>query len=181
MTVALERPTTAPPVREFTVADLGPVEAHMRAMLPEVGGYDPRLHADVDDVVGTYLARPDRVLLVSTDPDGTVLGTASVRPGGPNPAYVPAWLTERYAARSVGQVCRVWVAPTARRRGVGQGLARAAVTWARSRFDVVCLHTNASVPGALAFWRAFPGLVEVFDARPDPYSTVHFEVCASRR
>ncbi|GAB3305863.1 hypothetical protein GCM10027511_18340 [Hymenobacter humi] len=46
------------------------------------------------------------------------------------------------------------------------------------RFDVVCLHTNASVPGALAFWRAFPGLVEVYDARPDPWSTVHFEVAA---
>jgi hypothetical protein len=33
------------------------------------------------------------------------------------------------------------------------------------------------VPGALAFWRAFPGALEVHDARPtDPWSTVHFEV-----
>lgn len=181
MTVALERPTVvrpSPTVQVAGPADLVAVEAHMRAMLPELGGYDPRLHSDVDDLAGTYLGQRDRVLLVATDLEGGVAGTASVRPGGPRPDSVPRWLAERYASRSVGQVCRVWVAPTARRRGVGQALAGAAIGWATGRFDVVCLHTNASVPGALDFWRAFPGVVEVHDSRPDPYSTVHFEVAS---
>ncbi len=35
---------------------------------------------------------------------------------------------------------------------------------------------NAAVPGALDFWRRFPGAVQVHDARPDPWSTVHFEI-----
>ncbi|MFC5064747.1 GNAT family N-acetyltransferase [Actinomycetospora atypica] len=183
MTVALERPTAirlSPTVQVAGIADLPAIEAHMRAMLPELGGHDPVLHADVDDLARSYLGHRDRVLLVAVDPDGSVAGTASVRPGGPRPEFVPRWMAERYASRSVGQVCRVWVAPTARRRGVGQALAGAAIRWATERFDVVCLHTNASVPGALDFWRAFPGVVEVHDSRPDPWSTVHFEVCAPR-
>jgi hypothetical protein len=44
---------------------------------------------------------------------------------------------------------------------------------------VVCLHTDASSPGALDFWRAYPAAVEVFDARPDPWDTVHFELDAA--
>jgi GNAT superfamily N-acetyltransferase len=174
MTVALGRSTVRPAV----AADLPAIERHMRAMLVELGGHDPRFHTDVDDLAGAYLGQADRVLLVSFADDGSVAGTASVRPGGPQPEFVPDWLAARYASASVGQVCRVWVAPSARRGGVGRTLARAAVDWAVSRFEIVCLHTNASVPGALAFWRAFPGLVEVFDARPDPWSTVHFEVAA---
>ena len=183
MTAGLERPTAvrpSPTVQVVGPADLAAVEAHMRTMLVELGGYDPVLHADVDDLAGTYLGRDDRVLLVAFDAAGAVAGTASVRPGGPRPEYVPPWMAQRYATRSVGQVCRVWVAPSARRQGVGQALAAAAVRWASERFEVVCLHTNASVPGALAFWRAFPGLVEVYDARPDPFSTVHFEVASPR-
>ncbi len=43
-------------------------------------------------------------------------------------------------------------------------------------YDPVCLHTNAAVPGALAFWTGFPGAVLVHDARPNPWSTVHFEI-----
>jgi hypothetical protein len=35
---------------------------------------------------------------------------------------------------------------------------------------------DASSPGALDFWRAYPAAVEVFDARPDPWDTVHFEL-----
>ncbi len=174
MTVAVGKPT----VRPAGVEDLPAVERHMRAMLMELGGHDPRFHTDVDDLAAAYLGQSDRVLLVSYAEDGTVAGTASVRPGGPQPEYVPAWLAERYATASVGQICRVWVAPSARRGGYGRTLAQAAVDWAVPRFDVVCLHTNASVPGALAFWRAFPGLVEVYDARPDPFSTVHFEVAS---
>ena len=37
------------------------------------------------------------------------------------------------------------------------------------------LHTDASVPGAEAFWRSLPTR-EVYDGRPDPFHTVHFEI-----
>jgi hypothetical protein len=60
---------------------------------------------------------------------------------------------------------------------VGRRLATAAARWALAEgYDPVCLHTNAAVPGALAFWAGFAGAVLVHDARPDPWSTVHFEI-----
>jgi GNAT superfamily N-acetyltransferase len=155
----------------------------MRRMLAdELGGYDPALHADVDDLRGYYLETAGRALLVCTDDDQgadpLVMGTATVRPGGPSAEYVPQWLWQRYAQAATGQIGRVWVDRRHRRRGVGRALALTAVRWATEYgYSPICLHTNASVPGALAFWRAFPGAMEVFDARPtDPWSTVHFEV-----
>jgi GNAT superfamily N-acetyltransferase len=162
---------------------LAAVERHMRSMLErELGGYDPALHADVDDLAGSYLGRPGWALLVAEDADGTIAGTASIRPGGPAPQYVPAWLAQRYADGRTGQVCRVWVDPGHRRTGVGRALALAAMRRAVAEgYDPVCLHTNASVPGALAFWRTFDEIVEVHDARPDdPWSSVHFEVDPAR-
>lgn len=157
--------------------DLPAAETHMRRVLAdELGGYDPRFHTDIDDLAGTYVDVPGRALLL-VEVDGAVAGTATVRPGGPRPDLVPARLAHRYAGPAVGQVCRVWIAPRHRRRGVGRALATAAVRQAVAEgYDLVCLHTDASVPGALAFWRAFPGAVEVYDARPDPWSTVHFEI-----
>ena len=177
MTLALAPPVVRAARRE----DLPAVAAHMRGMLErELGGYDPRLHADIDDLAGTYLGATGTRLFVGTveGPDGPVLaGTASVRAGGPKPRFVPAWLTERYDGRRVGQVCRVWVDPAQRRLGVGRRLAVEAARWAfGAGYETVCLHTNASVPGALAFWTSFPGAVLVHDARPDPWSTVHFEL-----
>lgn len=155
----------------------------MRRMIAEdIGGYDPLLHGDVDDLRGYYLETPERALLVCAEEVAggatVVWGTATVSPGGPSAKYVPRWLSERYAHAPTGQVGRVWVARRSRRRGVGRALALAGVRWATEfGYSPVCLHTNASIPGALAFWRAFPGAVEVFDARPaDPWSTVHFEV-----
>jgi GNAT superfamily N-acetyltransferase len=172
----------APPVvRAVRPEDLPAVARHMRGMLErELGGYDPRLHADIDDLAGTYLRTPGTRLLVchTEGPDGPlVAGTASVRAGGPKAQFVPSWLARRYEGRRVGQVCRVWVAPEHRRLGVGRMLATEAARWALGAgYDPVCLHTNASVPGALAFWSSFPGAVLVHDARPDPWSTVHFEI-----
>lgn len=172
----------APPVvRAARREDLPAVSHHMRAMLErELGGYDPRLHADIDDLAGTYLGvRGTRLFVCLVDgPEGPALaGTASVRAGGPNPQFVPSWLTGRYEGRRVGQICRVWVDPGHRRLGVGRMLAVSAARWALTDgYDPVCLHTNASVPGALAFWTSFPGATLVHDARPDPWSTVHFEI-----
>jgi ribosomal protein S18 acetylase RimI-like enzyme len=169
-------------VRLAKPADLPAVEAHMRRMLAdELGGHDPALHADVDDLRGYYLGSPARALLVCTREiagRSEIAGTAVVRPGGPAAHHVPDWLSRRYDDAGTGQIGRVWVDPGHRRRGVGQALALAGARWAfAAGYSPVCLHTNASVPGALAFWRAFPGAVEVHDARPtDPWSTVHFEV-----
>ena len=175
--------TARPTVRPAIPADLPAIEVHMRRLLAEeLGGYDPALHADVDDLAAAYLGSDTRALLLCTREipgEGEVVaGTAVVRPGGPSAAYVPAWLWQRYADSPTGQIGRVWVDRRHRRHGVGQALALAAAQWAFDHgYSPVCLHTNASVPGALSFWRAFPGAVEVHDARPDdPWSSVHFEV-----
>lgn len=164
-------------VRHARVTDLAAAEAHMRRTIDrEFGGYDARFHTDVDDLAGHYLAAPGRALLVA-EVGGRVAGTATVRAGGPKPEFVPAWLARRYADRRAGQICRVWVDPSLRRLGLGRALALAAARRAVAEgYDPVCLHTNASVPGALAFWSSFPGAVLVHDARPDPWSTVHFEI-----
>jgi GNAT superfamily N-acetyltransferase len=187
-TVPGTAPTSAsrairPSVRLATRHDLPAVEIHMRRLLAdELGGYDPALHADVDDLAGSYLASDTRALFVCTREvpgvGDVVAGTAIVRPGGPSAQYVPRWLWQRYADSPTGQLGRVWVDRHHRRHGVGRALALAGAVWALDRgFSPVCLHTNAAVPGALPFWRAFPGAVEVFDARPDdPWSSVHFEV-----
>jgi hypothetical protein len=48
-------------------------------------------------------------------------------------------------------------------------------------FRTICLHTNARVPGAEAFWRSLP-VTEIHDARgADPtqtaqFQTIHFEL-----
>ncbi|GLZ48452.1 hypothetical protein Acsp06_46370 [Actinomycetospora sp. NBRC 106375] len=170
-TVTLARPDQLPAI-----------ERHMRGMLErELGGYDPALHADVDDLAATYLDRPGWALLVAVDAAGELAGTASVQAGGAAPENLPDWLAARYAAGVTGQVCRVWVDPEHRRGGFGRALALAAIEQAVVEgYDPICLHTNASVPGALAFWRSLDEVVEVHDARPDPWSTVHFEVDRTR-
>jgi GNAT superfamily N-acetyltransferase len=174
-------PEVGTAVRLARPGDLPAAEAHMRRTIDrEFGGYDPRFHTDVDDLAGRYLAPPGRALLVA-EVDGRLAGTATVRPGGPAPEFVPRWLADRYADRHVGQVCRVWIDPAQRRRGLGRALGLAAARWALAEgYDPVCLHTNAAVPGALAFWSSFPGAVVVHDARPDPWSTVHFEIDPTR-
>lgn len=76
----------------------------------------------------------------------------------------------------MGRIGRVWVAPGTAGSVWGDG-SRPRPRGGRSpRATIVCLHTNAAVPGALAFWTGFPGAVLVHDARPDPWSTVHFEI-----
>lgn len=172
-----------PSVRLATPADLPAIEVHMRRLLAEeLGGYDPALHADADDLEGAYLTSGTRTLLVCAREvagEGEVVaGTAVVRPGGPSAHYVPDWLWQRYADAPTAQLGRVWVDRGHRRCGVGRALALAGARWALDHgYSPVCLHTNAAVPGALAFWRAFPGSVEVYDARPtDPWSSVHFEI-----
>lgn len=157
--------------------DLAEAEAVMREVLrSDLGGYRPQWHRDLDDLEGAYLRRPGCALLVARDAAG-VVGTAAVKPcmlaSPPN----PEWLAVEYNQPDVCQLVRVWVAAGARRRGVGRALTERAVAWGvgSGRYRRVYLHTDASVPGAEAFWRSLPTR-EVHDARPDPFHTVHFEL-----
>ncbi|MFN2533641.1 MAG: GNAT family N-acetyltransferase [Pseudonocardiaceae bacterium] len=114
--------------------------------------------------------------------DGTFAGTTTVKPGGPATPPAPTWLGQRYSAQPTGQLARVWIVRELRRRGIGRALVTAATQWALGpgEYTLVCLHTDASSTGALDFWRAYPAAVEVFDARPDPWNTVYFELDPSR-
>jgi GNAT superfamily N-acetyltransferase len=162
--------------------DLDACRAHMRRVLAEdLRGYHEHWHRDIDDLAGTYLDRPGWALFVA-ECDQAFAGITVVKPSGPASPGTPAWLARRYATWHTGQLARVWIVREQRRRGVGRALATAAARWALGPggYEFVCLHTDASSAGALDFWRAYPAAVEVFDARPDPWDTVYFDLDAAR-
>ena len=68
------------------------------------------------------------------------------------------WLAERYNGPTIAQLLRVYIARSHRRRGVARGLVTSARHFVASAggYETIYLHTNASVPGAEAFWRAMP-------------------------
>ncbi|MBT0771865.1 GNAT family N-acetyltransferase [Kineosporia sp. J2-2] len=169
-------------IRPATAADLAGAAACMREVLEtDLGGYTERWHQDLDELEATYLQAPRAALFVavgtSGDGEEVVLATTAVRPcllaSPPN----PAWLAGRYNRPDVCQLVRVWVRPRARRRGLARRLVAEAARWATGAggYGTVYLHTDTGVPGAEAFWRSMP-TVEVLDARPDPWNTVHFEL-----
>ncbi|MDG4803743.1 GNAT family N-acetyltransferase [Micromonospora sp. WMMD980] len=160
-------------------ADLQAAEAIMREVLhTDLGGYLPQWHHDIDDLEATYLRTPGSVLLVARDVTG-VVGTAAVRPCRLASPPNPDWLAQEYNQPDVCQLVRVWVVSRARRCGVGRALTERAVAWSvgPGGYRRVYLHTDASVSGAEAFWRSLPTR-EIYDERPDPFSTVHFEIDA---
>jgi GNAT superfamily N-acetyltransferase len=169
-------------VRMACQDDLVVCEAHMRRVLDEdLRGYHARWHRDIDDLAGTYLNRPGCALFVA-ELEGAFAGTTTVKPGGPASPPAPSWLADRYAGEHTCQLTRVWIVRELRRRRVARALVTAATQWALGPggYTVVCLHTDASSPGALDFWRAYPAALEILDARPDPWDTVHFEIDATR-
>lgn len=162
-------------------ADVAEAEQVMRTVLEEdLGGYQPQWHTDLDDLAAAYLVDPRRTLVLARV-DGRIVGTAGVRPCQLSSPPNPDWLVRRYSDPTVCQLVRVWIASSARRRGVGRALVREAVEWARKSggYSTVYLHTDASAPGAEAFWRSLP-TVEVYDARPDPFNCVHFQLDADK-
>ncbi|MBT8227663.1 MAG: GNAT family N-acetyltransferase [Dactylosporangium sp.] len=164
-------------VTPATPADLAEAEQVMReVLLRDLGGYRPRWHRDLDDLEMSYLRSPGCALLVAREVSG-VLGTAAVRPCSLASPPNPEWLVREYNQPDVCQLVRVWVATAARRLGVGRALVERAVAWSLGPggYRRVYLHTDASVPGAEKFWRSLPTR-EVLDQRPDPFSTVHFEI-----
>lgn len=164
-------------VRPATRTDLDDARAVMRAVLDaDLGGYQARWHADLDDLGATYLDGSGRQLFVARDERG-VLGTSAIRPCELAVPPNPQWLADEFNRPDTCQIVRVWVAGTARRRGVARALVEASVAWAvgPGGYARVYLHTDAGVPGAEAFWRSLPTRV-VHDCRPDPFNCVHFEI-----
>ncbi|OJF10992.1 acetyltransferase (GNAT) family protein [Couchioplanes caeruleus] len=158
-------------------ADLVEAETVMREVLrTDLGGYRAQWHRDLDHLEAAYLRRPGCALVVARD-EGGIVGTAAVKPCLLATPPNPDWLAREYNQPGVCQLVRVWVAAGARRRGVGRALAERAVGWSvgPGGYRRVYLHTDASVPGAEAFWRSLPTR-EVHDDRPDPFHTVHFEI-----
>jgi GNAT superfamily N-acetyltransferase len=157
--------------------DLVEAEAVMREVLSaDLGGYRPQWHHDIDDLEAAYLRSPGCALVLARA-ETRVVGTAAVRPCALASPPNPGWLAHEFNRPHVCQLVRVWVTAGARRRGVGRALVKRTVAWAvgPGGYHRVYLHTDASVPGAEAFWRSLPTR-EVHDARPDPFNTVHFEI-----
>jgi GNAT superfamily N-acetyltransferase len=165
-------------VRPATAADVPAARALMMRVLDEDLGYGfrPEWHGDLADLAAAYLHTPGQALFLAHDGDGTLLGTTAIKVGGPRS---PQLLVDRYAGRPVGQLARVWVLAEHRRRGAARALVAAATRWAVTEggHATVCLHTDAAVAGAEAFWRSMP-VREVLDERVpgQAMQTIHFEV-----
>lgn len=158
-------------------SDLDEVAGLMRLVLDhDLGGYQERWHRDIDDLAKAYLQAPGAAMFLGRV-DGVVAGTAAVVPCRLTAPPNPPWLVRRYSDPSVCQLARVWIHPSRRRLGVARELVRAAARWAveAAGYSTVYLHTDASVTGAEPFWRSMP-TIEVYDARPDPFHCVHFEL-----
>lgn len=144
-------------------------------------GYRPEYHWDLDDMSGVYLGHPRQALFVAIDDgSGDVIGTMAVRREGPKSPPHPQWIAERYAADTVAQLMRAYIAREHRRRGVARTLVEIARQYvvAEGGYETIYLHTNPAVPEAEPFWRAMPTR-EIYDSRVDPASptnAVHFEL-----
>jgi GNAT superfamily N-acetyltransferase len=170
-------------IRSLEPADFIAVREHILRVTREDLGYDyrPEWHWDLDDLQGVYVDHPRQALFLAVD-DGTgdLVGTTSVVNVGPNAPPHPIWLAERYNGPTIAQLLRVYVARSHRRRGVAHGLVESARRFVAQAggYETIYLHTNASVPGAEAFWRAMPTTL-VCDGRgnTDGFSeAVHFEL-----
>lgn len=165
-------------IREALPSDLGAARQLMLQVFDEDFGYGylPQWHSDVDDLFGAYLCNSRHGLWVAVDDARAVVGTAGVREGGPRCPPNPQWLADRYAGSTTAQLVRVYVASAWRGHGIGRALVDTASRFVATEGGYRCLylHTDTRVPGAEAFWRAMGHLVH--DARPDEWSTVHFEI-----
>lgn len=148
--------------------------------------YRPEWHWDLDDMQSVYVDHPRQALFVARDDaSGEIVGTTAVVNVGPNSPPHPDWLAQRYSGSNVAQLLRVYIARDQRRRGIAAHLVDRAREFiaADAGYDTIYLHTDTSVPGAEAFWRAMPTTL-VYDGRGNTsgYShAVHFELALHRR
>jgi GNAT superfamily N-acetyltransferase len=170
-------------VREVEFSDFVPAREHILRVVREDLrlDYRPEWHWDLDDMQRVYVDNPRQALFVALDNvSGEIVGTTSVVNVGPNAPPHPAWLAERYSGPTVAQLLRVYIARDHRRHGIARRLVDAARQFviAAGGYETIYLHTNASVPGAEAFWRAMPTIL-IYDGRgnSEGYSeAVHFEL-----
>jgi GNAT superfamily N-acetyltransferase len=145
-------------IRELTVEDVPRArEVMLRVVREDLGDpYDPRIHADIDDLASAYLHPAGPFLLVAVD--GTeIVGTAGIRGGALKEGLSPPHLVERYRDGRTGQLVRVYVPSGHRRRGIARRLVRAVLDRARDEghYDTIALHTYRHSPGAVPFWESF--------------------------
>jgi GNAT superfamily N-acetyltransferase len=170
-------------VREVLTEDLEGARRLMVETFEQDFGYGlrPEIHRDVLDLRLAYLETPRQCLFVAvSSPGGAVVGTAAIRRGGTVSPPHPAWLAAKYDPETTCELMRVYVQRDWRRRGVGRALVEAARRWvaAERGYTTVCLHSNVGRTGADTFWYGIA--TEVFDARPTPFNTVHFELPLDR-
>jgi GNAT superfamily N-acetyltransferase len=147
-------------------------------------GYDYRAHwhEDVDDPKRFYLDHARQTLLVAVDTlTGQIVGTAGVRVLRITAPPHPAEILNRYDRERTAELTRVFVAPEARRRGIGRALVDEARSWVAEAggFDLIQFHSRTAVE----FWRALP-TTEIADTRkPDgegpAAGQVYFEMTVS--
>jgi len=151
-------------IRELTVSDVPQArEVMLRTVREDFGDdHDPRVHADIDDMVAWYLTPAGPFMLVAEDEaTGGILATAGIRGGALKEGLSPPHLVERYRDGRTGQLVRVYVLREHRRHGIARALVRAVLDRARreGHYDRIALHTFPHSPGALPFWQSFGAVV----------------------
>jgi len=144
-------------VREMTIDDLPEARALMlRSVVEDFGDeYDPRVHADIDDMIGWYLEPEGPFMLVVADPaTGELLATGGIRGGALKEGLSPPNLVERYRDGHTGQLVRVYVLREHRRRGIARIVVDAVLERVAREgiYATIALHTFRHSPGAIPFW-----------------------------
>lgn len=142
--------------------------------------YDPRLHRDIDDIMGTYVTPARHAMFVAVDDvSGEVIGTAGSRGGALQAG--PADLVQRYSRGTTAQLVRVYVRREDRRRGVARALVANVLETilADDGYPIIALHTFPHSPGALPFWESIGTLVWTYE-RDGQYPQAFFEISRDR-
>jgi ribosomal protein S18 acetylase RimI-like enzyme len=169
-------------IRRVASSDVDAVQALMFRVVEEdfLSTYDPALHRDIDDIVGTYMTPERHVLFVAIDDaTGAVIGTAGARDGTLHRG--PDHLVARYGGGTTAQLVRVYVRREDRRRGVARALLASVARFIieDGGYSTISLHTFPHSPGALAFWESVGTKVWAYE-REGQYPQVFFEITLER-
>jgi GNAT superfamily N-acetyltransferase len=172
-------------IRQMMDADLDQARAVMyRSVIEDFREEpNPRIHSDIDDLVGWYGQGGGPFMLVAVDDaTGQVIATAGVRGGELKEGLSPQHLVEAYRDGRTGQLVRVYVLREYRRRGIAQKLVEAVLDKTRSDgfYDRIVLHTYQHSPGAVSFWTSM-GAVLVEDDTHGISQAVFFELPSSQQ
>ncbi|SEE29728.1 GNAT family N-acetyltransferase [Ruania alba] len=174
----------------FTIRPLAPADVPaaqavmMRSVVEDFGAeHDAVIHADIDDLLGTYDRADGPFMLVVVDEvTDQIVATGGMRDGRLRPGVTPEDLVERYDDGSTGQVVRVYTLREHRRRGIAKALVRNVLDKAArdGHYERIAFHTLLSSPGAVAFWTAM-GAELVHDDTYGPSEAMYYEFPALAR